>query len=147
MYLPSIFSSNFFDDLMEFPFGTRHARRSGSSSSAALGLMKTDVRETSDSYLVDIDLPGFRKEDVKASLKEGYLTVTATREENRNADTENRYLRRERYMGSVSRSFYVGEALTEADIKARFEDGILKITLPKKDEKKAEENRFITIEG
>ena len=84
---------------------------------------------------------------MKASPTEGYLTVTATREENRNADTENRYLRRERYMGSVSRSFYVGEALTEADIKARFEDGILKITLPKKDEKKAEADRFITIEG
>lgn len=97
-------------------------------------MMRTDVRETETGYELDIDLPGFKKEDVKAELKDGYLTISAQKSlEKKNEKEEGRYLRRERYSGSLSRSFYVGDALTEEDVKAKFENGILQISLPKKE--------------
>ena len=114
----------------------------------ARNMMKTDIRETDGSYELDIDLPGFKKDEIKAELKNGYLTVSAAKgldKEEKNDKGE--YIRRERYSGSMSRSFYVGDHLDEKDIKAKYEDGILKLSVPKKDMKEIEQNKYIAIEG
>ncbi|MCD7836687.1 MAG: Hsp20/alpha crystallin family protein [Lachnospiraceae bacterium] len=147
MLMPSIFGENLIDDFFE-DFA-RPMRRAMNYGSPASGIMKTDVRETEGCYELDIDLPGYRKEDVKAELNEGYLTISASTEsDNDEKDSEGRYIRRERYSGTCSRSFYVGEDLTQEEIKAKFEDGILKLFVPKKDEKKAvAEKKYIAIEG
>ena len=144
MLLPSIFGNDFFDDFeRNFPLRTSFGR----DDSNLGGLMRADVKENDDGYEVHLDLPGFKKEDVKAQLKEGYLTVTATRQSSVDDSKNEKYIRRERYMGSVSRSFYVGENLTEEDIKAKFDNGTLILSLPKVPQKKVEEDRYITIEG
>ena len=137
--MPSIFGENVFDDWMSFPF------RNFNTNS----LMKTDIRETDGSFELDIDMPGFNKEDLKAELKEGYLTISAsTNKDNGEKDENGRYIRRERYVGSCSRSFYVGEDIKQDDIKAKFENGILKISVPKKEaQPKVEEDKHIAIEG
>lgn len=111
--------------------------------------MKTDIRETDGSFELDIDMPGFNKEDLKAELKEGYLTISAsTNKDDGEKDENGRYIRRERYVGSCSRSFYVGEDIKQDDIKAKFENGILKISVPKKEaQPKVEEDKHIAIEG
>ena len=112
-------------------------------------VMKTDIKEKDKEYEVDIELPGYKKEDVKAELKDGYLTISAAK----NVSTEDKkedgkYIRKERFSGNVSRSFYVGEDMTQEDIHAKFEDGILKLTVPKKEAKKVEDKKsYITIEG
>lgn len=111
-------------------------------------MMKTDIRETDEGYELDIDLPGFKKDEIQAELKNGYLTVSAAKgldkdEQNKKGE----YIRRERYSGSMSRSFYVGEHLNEEDIKAKYEDGILKLSVPKKDVKELRQNKYIAIEG
>ena len=139
MLMPSIFGENLFDDWMSFPF------RNFNTNS----LMKTDIRETDGSCELDIDMPGFNKEDLKAELKEGYLTISAsTNKDNGEKDENGRYIRRERYVGSCSRSFYVGEDIKQDDIKAKFENGILKISVPKKEaQPKVEEDKHIAIEG
>lgn len=143
MLIPSVFGERLFDDWMDgFPF------RSHMPEVQIPNLMKTDIREMEDGYELDIDLPGFKKEDIKANLKEGYLTIEAhTSQNNEEKDKAGKYLRRERYIGSCSRSFYVGEDVTEEDIRARFEDGILKLSVPKKQpQPKVEEKRYISIE-
>ncbi|WP_321002995.1 Hsp20/alpha crystallin family protein [Eisenbergiella porci] len=139
MLMPSIFGENLFDDWMSFPF------RNFNTNS----LMKTDIRETDGSFELDIDMPGFNKEDLKAELKEGYLTISAsTNKDDGEKDENGRYIRRERYVGSCSRSFYVGEEIKQDDIKAKFENGILKISVPKKEaQPKVEEDKHIAIEG
>jgi HSP20 family molecular chaperone IbpA len=111
--------------------------------------MKTDIKETDDGFELDIDLPGYKKEDVKAQLKDGYMTISAeTSQNNDEKDDNGKYIRRERYYGTCSRSFYVGENITEEDIKAKFENGILRISVPKKEAQPAvEENKYISIEG
>ena len=110
--------------------------------------MCTDVKETENSYELDVELPGVKKEDVKAQLNDGYLTISAETKFDNSDEHEGKYIRRERYYGTSSRSFYVGEELTEEDIKAKFEDGILKISVPKKQpEEKIETPKFIQIEG
>ena len=113
------------------------------------GIMRTDVKETDSGYELDIDLPGCKKENVKAELKEGCLTISAeTNRSDEQKDENGRYIRRERYYGNCSRSFYVGEDITEEDIRAKFEDGILKVSIPKKEAKPVvEESKFIQIEG
>ena len=112
-------------------------------------IMKTDVKETENGYEVAVDLPGFKKEDVTCELKDGYLTISAQKNvQNDEKNEEGKYIRRERYTGSQSRSFYVGEHLTEEDIHAAFEDGILKLDIPKKEAKPVEEKRhFVQITG
>jgi len=111
-------------------------------------LMKTDVREKDGKYILDIEMPGYKKEDVKAQLKDGYLTISAATETSNDEKDENgKYLRKERYTGSVSRSYYVGENLQEEDIHARFDNGILTLTFPKEAPKKIEEEKYISIEG
>ena len=139
MLMPSIFGENLFDEWMSFPF------RNFNTNS----LMKTDIRETDGSFELDIDMPGFNKEDLKAELKEGYLTISAsTNKDDGEKDENGRYIRRERYVGSCSRSFYVGEDIKQDDIKAKFENGILKISVPKKEaQPKVEEDKHIAIEG
>jgi len=144
MLLPSIFGNDFFDDFEKsFPLRMNWGRETDNLG----GLMRADVKESKDGYEVHLDLPGFKKEDVKVQLKDGYLTVTATRQSSLDDDKNEKFIRRERYMGSVSRSFYVGENLTEEDIKAKYDNGTLILSLPKVPEKKVEEDRYITIEG
>ena len=147
MLMPSIFGENLFDEFFDdFVRPTRRVVRYNTPSTT---IMKTDVKETEGSYELDIDLPGYKKEDVKAELKDGYLTISAATNTNNDQKDENgKYIRRERYYGNCSRSFYVGENITQEDIKARFEDGILKIVVPKKESKPAvEEKKYISIEG
>ena len=144
MLMPSIFGENLFDDWMDFSFPSFDRDFYGNSSRS---VMKTDVKETDKGYELDIELPGYQKEDVKAQLTDGYLTVQAVK--NVNNDTKNEegaYIRRERYAGTMSRSFYVGDNVTEADIQAKFENGVLKLAVPKKEAKKVEENKYIAIQ-
>ena len=143
MLLPSIFGESLLDDF--FGFTPRTTRRVANTT----GLMQTDVAETENGYEVTMNLPGFTKEDVKAELKEGYLTITAsTNSSEEEKDQQGRYIRRERYSGTCSRQFYVGEEVTEDDIKAKFENGILKLSIPKKEVTPAvEEAKYISIEG
>ena len=148
--LPMVFSENLFDDL----FNDTLARSMWNTNKELYGknasrLMKTDVHETEDSYELAIDLPGFKKEEINVDLKDGYLTITGTtKKETGDQDKKGKYVRRERYCGSCSRSFYVGKAVEKEDIKAKFEDGVLKISVPKKEEKpKVEESKYISIEG
>ena len=140
MLMPSIFGEDLFDDWMNWPWSRSYNYNT---------LMKTDVRDTKDSYELDIDMPGFAKEDIKAELKDGYLTISAaSKKDNDQKDENGKYIRRERYAGSCSRSFYVGDQISQEDVKAKFENGILKLSIPKKEEKPAvEENKYISIEG
>ncbi len=145
MIMNTLFRDNLFDDFFDdFMAPSRSLARMVPPQSA---IMKTDIRDLEDSYELDIDLPGFKKEDVKAELKDGYLTVSAV---SKNTDEETRgkaYVRRERFFGSCSRSFYVGDKLTQEDIRARFEDGVLKLSVPKKKElPQVEVPKYISIE-
>ena len=112
-------------------------------------LMRTDIKETDGGYELTIDLPGFKKDDVQAELKDGYLTINAqTQGESEDKDEQGTYVRKERFSGKCSRTFYVGDDVEEDDIKAKFEDGVLKIAVPKKQEQpKLEEKKTIAIEG
>ena len=143
--MPSIFGEDLFDEWMDFPFEKEFfGRKNPLYGKNEKNLMKTDVKETEDSFEIDIDLPGFKKENVTARLENGYLTIQASKDKE---DKEGKYIRRERYAGSCSRSFYIGEGVTQDEIRARFEDGILRLTVPKKDKKQVEENKYISIEG
>jgi HSP20 family molecular chaperone IbpA len=114
----------------------------------AAHVMKTDVQETEDGYEVDIDLPGFKKDDIKLSLDNGYLSVCAAKAlDNDKKDKKGKIIRQERYSGSMQRSFYVGENITEENIKAKFEDGVLKLQVPKEEPAKVPEKKLIAIEG
>ena len=147
MLMPSIFGENLFDDLFDDFARPMNVIQYATPTPSA---MKTDVKETDAGYELDIDLPGYKKEDVKAELKDGYMTISAEKksENDEKDDKSGKYLRRERYYGSCSRSFYVGEEVTEEDIKAKFEDGILKISVPKKEPQPAvEQTKTIAIEG
>ena len=147
MMMPSIFGEDLFDTFFDdFGWPSRRTSRPAVSTS---NIMRTDVRETETGYELDIDLPGYKKEDVQAELKEGYLTITAKLNSNNDQkDANGRYIRRERYSGTCSRRFYVGDDIEQTDIKAKFENGILKIAVPKKEAKPVvEENKYITIEG
>ena len=142
MLMPGLFDE-FFDDF------ARPVRREVKFREPAGCAMKTDVKEKDDAYELDIELPGYSKDNVKAELKDGFLTVSATVEKNNDEkDKDGRYIRRERYSGSCSRSFYVGENVTEADIKAKFDNGVLIIDIPKVEKNpEIEENKYIQIEG
>ena len=115
----------------------------------AKNLMKTDIKELEGAYELIVDLPGFKKEEVQVALEKGYLTISAAKglDKDEQEKESGRYIRRERYAGACQRSFYVGEHLTQEDIKGEFKHGILKLTIPKKEAKPAvEENKYITIE-
>ena len=145
--MPSIFNESLFDDFFgDFAHPAKNAARYNTSAS---NMMRTDIKEGEQGFELDVELPGFNKENLDAQLKDGYLTISAKTNTTREEKDENgKYIRKERYSGSCSRSFYVGEDLEQQDIKAKFEDGILKVMVPKKEAKPAvEENRYITIEG
>ena len=132
-----------FDEMFKDPFFTR------SYNNSSTQIMKTDIHDKDGNYVIEMELPGYAKEDIKADLKDGYLTISASKSETKEEkDAKGNCLRKERYTGSCNRSFYVGEDLTQEDIKARFEDGVLKVFVPKKQpEPKVEQKKFITIEG
>ena len=147
MLMPSIFGENLFDDFFE-DFA-RPAKRVVKYNTPTANVMRTDVKESDAGYELGIELPGYKKEDVTAELKDGNLTIKAiTNSEKEEKDENGKYIRRERFSGNCSRTFYVGENIEQTDIKAKFEDGILKVFVPKKEVKPAvEEKKFITIEG
>ena len=146
MLVPSIFSNNFVDDIFDdvFPFGAYNAPAADNRAA-----MNTDVREFDDRYELEFELPGFKKEDIQAELKDGYLIVNAKHQDNKDEkDKDGKYIRKERYAGACTRSFYVGEEVDPGEIKAEFKHGILKLFVPKKEAKPAvEENKYIAIEG
>ena len=147
--LPSIFGENLFDDWFESPIEkTFFGERNPLYGKHAKNLMKTDVRETDSSYELAIDLPGFKKEDIQAQLKNGYLTISASKGLDKDeTDKEGRYIRQERYTGQCCRTFYVGDGISQEEIRAKFEDGILKLSAPKKQPKAIESSQYISIEG
>ena len=147
MLMPSIFGENLFnDDWMDFGFPEVDKALYGKHAN---NVMKTDVKETDTGYEVDIDLPGFKKDEIKLELDNGYLTISAAKglDKDETDKETGKYIRRERYSGQCARTFYVGEAVTQEDIKAKFEDGILKVTIPKVEPKKVEDKKYIAIEG
>ena len=148
MLMPSIFGESLFDDWFDdFDRQMQHMDRRLYGRNAKRE-MKTDVREKEDGYEIDMDLPGFKKDQVELSLENGYLTVTANKGFDKDEkDKQGRMIRQERYAGSMQRSFYVGDNITEEDVKARFEDGVLHLDLPKKDARKVPEKKTICIEG
>ena len=149
MLMPSIFGENLFDDFMnDFPFEKHFfGERNPLYGKHAKNIMKTDVKETDNSYELDIDLPGFKKEDINVQLDNGYLTIAASKSlEKEDEHEKSHYIRQERYSGSMSRSFYVGNDVKQEDIHAKYEDGILKLAVPKKAAKAIESNKYIQIE-
>lgn len=149
MLMPRIFGDSLFDDFFfgEWPREIRNIDRRLYGRNAERE-MKTDVHENDDNYEVYVDLPGFKKEDVKVSLEDGYLTVTAAKQVDNEHGSKSKCIRRERYTGELSRSFYVGDALTKEDVRAKMEHGVLSLNIPKKmNEKFPEENNLIMIEG
>ncbi len=146
--LPSIFGENLFDDWFGFPefrdLRNVDRRLYGKNASRE---MRTDVHEHDDHYALDIDLPGFKKDEITLELENGCLTVTASKGLDRDEkNAEGKVIRKERFAGTMSRSFYVGENVTEQDIKAKFEDGVLTLTIPKIDQPKLPERKTIAIE-
>lgn len=146
MLMPSIFGENLFnDDWMDFGFPEVDKALYGKHAN---NVMKTDVKETDTGYEVDIDFPGFKKDEINAQLDNGYLTISAAKGLDKDEkDKKGKYIRKERYAGAMSRSFYVGEGVTQEDIKAKYEDGILRLSVPKKEAKAVENKKYIAIEG
>ena len=150
MLMPSIFGENLFDDdWMDFAFDRDFwGRKNPLYGKNAKNIMKTDIREHDGGYELDVDLPGFKKDEINVELEEGYLTISAAKGLDKDEqDKKGKYIRKERYAGAMQRSFYVGDAVTEEDVKAKFEDGILKLSIPKKDAKEVETKKTIAIEG
>ena len=150
MMVPSIFNDNLFDSFFNDDFFWPQMSRSADRANRKLyghranEIMKTDVKETENGYEVAIDLPGFKKEDVTCELKDGYLTISAEKKlEEHEKNEEGKYIRRERYTGSQSRSFYVGEGIHEDEIKASFQDGILRLDVPKQPVQQVEDKRHL----
>lgn len=146
--LPSIFGENLFDDFFSDPFGMMVPQgRDPLYGKHGKNLMKTDVRETENSYELDIDLPGFKKDEVHVDLKNGYLTISAEKGLDKDeSDKKGKYIRQERYAGACSRSFYVGEDVEAGEVAARFENGILQLSIPKKEHKQLPKNSTIQIQ-
>lgn len=158
MMSPSIFGENLFDDFFDGFFDApafddkamRKAERKLYGRHAA-NMMKTDVQEHEDHYEVDIELPGFKKDEISLELKDGYLVINAAKGLDKDGEEKKtgRFVRRERYAGSMSRSFYIGEEVKQEDIHAKYESGVLKLSIPKAETKKpeAEQKKYISIEG
>ena len=162
MMTPSIFGENlfddFFDDFFDFPaFDDRAMQKAAQNAQRKLygrhaaNMMKTDVQEHDDHYEVDIDLPGFKKDELSVELKDGYLVISAAKglDKDEKEKKSGKFVRRERYAGGMSRSFYVGEDIKQEEIHAKYESGVLKLSIPKVEAKKAEveEKKYIAIEG
>lgn len=156
MMVPSIFGENlfddFFDDFFDWPAYDKQMKDAQKKlyGRRADNIMKTDVRDHDDHYEIDVDLPGFKKEELSLELTDGYLIIKAAKglDKDEKEKKSGKYIRRERYMGSMTRSFYVGDTLTQEDIKAEYKNGVLKLTVPKPDpNKKVEKTNYIAIEG
>lgn len=148
MYVPSIFNNNFVDSFFKDPFDSAFDEmfRNGFAN-AGTRAMNTDVQDLGDRYQMEMELPGYEKQDLKADLKNGYLTISAEHNSEKDVKDENgKFVRRERYTGHCQRSFYVGEDLKKEDIKASFENGVLKLLIPKKEAPAVEEEKYIAIE-
>ena len=149
-YLPTVFGENLmdvFDDFDRAFFRGMNRPEHVLYGKNAGHMMKTDVKETEEGYEVDIDLPGFAKDEIKLELNSGYLTISTEKSLEKKDEQKGRILRQERYSGAMQRSFYVGGGITEEDIKARYENGVLRLTIPKKEAKKVPEKKQILIEG
>lgn len=152
MLMPSIFGEDLFDDFMrDFPFyNDKDMKKLEKKLYGRRGrnMMKTDIKERDDSYELEMDLPGFKKDEVKVALENGYLTISAAKglDEDEQEKKSGRYIRRERYAGACQRTFYVGEDVRQEDIKGEFKHGILKLTIPKK-AAQVPEKKYIAIEG
>ena len=148
--VPSIFGENLFDEFFNDPFEMNMLLPRGRDplyGKHSKNLMKTDVRETENSYELDVDLPGFKKEDVNVELKNGYLTIATSKSLDKDEkDQKGRYIRQERYAGQMSRSFYVGEDVQPSEISAKFENGILQLSVPKAEQKRLPKTTTIAIE-
>lgn len=153
MLMPSVFGENLFDDWMDFPYGRDWEKEFFGKKNPLYGknaakIMKTDVKDTDTGYEIDVDLPGFKKEEIKLALENGYLTISAEKGLNKEEkDEQDHFIRRERYSGTYSRSFYVGDAYQKEDVKAKYEDGILKLQLPKPENRQIAHDNYICIEG
>ena len=150
-YLPTVFGENLmdvFDDFDRNFFRDVHNVDRALYGKHAEHVMKTDVRETEDGYEVDVDLPGFKKDEIKLELNQGYLVISAEKSmEKTDGNKKGKMLRQERYAGVMQRSFYVGDSVTETDVKASYESGVLHIRIPKKEAQKLPEEKSILIEG
>ncbi|MDD3367341.1 MAG: Hsp20/alpha crystallin family protein [Lachnospiraceae bacterium] len=153
MLMPSVFGENLFDDLMDldFPYDRDFekaffGKRNPLYGKNASKIMKTDVKDIDNGYEISVDLPGFKKDEIKVSMDQGYLNISAEKGLDKE-DKKDHFIRRERYCGVCSRSFYLGDNYTNADIQAKYESGILTLKLPKKDANQVEQNRYIAIEG
>ena len=147
--MPSIFGENLFDEFFDddFPMIPMRSIRNPLYGKNAKNLMMTDLRETDNTYELDIDLPGFKKDEVQLDLKDGYLTISAAKGLDKDQeDKKGKYIRQERYAGACSRSFFVGEGIEPRDVSAKFEDGILRVSLPKQVKKELPRNSTIAIE-
>ncbi len=154
MLMPGFFGESLFDELMDFPWEREHYtantdnnRKNTAPAKNEKNLMRTDIRELEGSYELDMDLPGFKKEEIRIKLEKGYLMVSAAKTVDRDNENKGSYLRRERYVGSCSRSFYVGEEVRQDEIRARYENGILRLSIPKKDRRQVEQSKYISIES
>ena len=148
-YLPAVFGENMMDVFNDF--GRDFFRGFDRPEHMLYGknaprMMKTDVKETEAGYEVDVDLPGFKKEEIHLDLDKGYLTISTEKALENKEENKGRVIRQERYSGTMSRSFYVGSYVTEEDIKAKYENGVLSLTIPKKEAPKAPEKKSICIE-
>lgn len=148
MLLPSIFGENLFDEWMGNAFSDFANVDKELYGKHSKNMMKTDVKELDGAYQVAVELPGFDKSEISVELQNGYLTITAAKGLDKDEqDKEGKYIRRERYAGSMQRSFYVGESVRQEDVKAKYESGVLKLEVPKQDAKAVEQSRYISIEG
>ena len=148
MLMPSIFGEDLFDDLFDLPFYDDSKVEKKLYGRHAKNLMKTDIKEMDNGYELIIDLPGFKKDEISIELENGYLTVSAAKGLDKDEeDKKGKYIRKERYAGAMQRSFYVGENLTQEDIKAKYENGILRLSVPKKEAKPVETKKTIASEG
>ena len=152
MLMPSIFGENLFDDFFTpFYYDDKDEKKAEKKlyGHRAQNLLRTDIKETKEGYELVIDVPGFKKDEVKVALKDGYLTVSAAKglDEEEDDKKTGRYIRRERYAGACERSFYVGDAIKQEDVKAKYEDGILRLSVPKKAAEQIESSNRIAIEG
>ena len=151
MLMPRIYNENLFDDFFgDFPFfdnGMQNVEKKLYGHNASR-MMSTDIKQKDDGYELEMDLPGFKKEDIQISLENGYLTISAAKGLDENSEEKPHYIRRERYVGTCSRSFYVGQTITQDQIRAEFHHGILKLFVPKEDTMPAiEQKKYIAIEG
>ena len=151
MLMPSIFGENLFDDFFTpFYYDDKDEKKAEKKlyGHRAQNLLRTDIKETKEGYELVIDVPGFKKDEVQVQLKDGYLTISAAKGLDKDEeDKKGNYIRRERYAGSTSRSFYVGNGVKNEDVHAKFENGVLRLSTPKKAAEEIEADKYVSIEG